>query len=66
MRLLANLFEVSPSLQSLRTDGYSHIIIAAGPPVQGNFVVLCVCLLLKDLLQSCSRGGEEESGGHVL
>ena len=26
----------------------------------------CVCLLLQDLLQSCSRGGEEESGGHVL
>ena len=25
-----------------------------------------VCLLLQDLLQSCSRGGEEESGGHVL
>jgi len=24
---------------------------------------LCVCLLLQDLLQSCSRGGEEESGG---
>ena len=22
----------------------------------------CVCLLLQDLLQSCSRGGEEESG----
>jgi len=27
---------------------------------------LCVCLLLQDLLQSCSRGGAEESGGHVL
>jgi len=27
---------------------------------------VCVCLLLQDLLQSCSRGGEEESGGHVL
>ena len=26
----------------------------------------CVCLLLQDLLQSCSRGGEEESGRHVL
>jgi hypothetical protein len=27
---------------------------------------VCVCLLLQDLLQSgCSRGGEEESGGHV-
>ncbi len=25
-----------------------------------------VCLLLQDLLQSCSRGGEEESGRHVL
>ena len=25
-----------------------------------------VCLLLQDLLQSCSRGWEEESGGHVL
>ena len=25
-----------------------------------------VCLLLQDLLQNCSRGGEEESGGHVL
>jgi hypothetical protein len=25
-----------------------------------------VCLLLQDLLQSCSWGGEEESGGHVL
>jgi len=22
---------------------------------------VCVCLLLQDLLQSCSRGGEEES-----
>ena len=28
-------------------------------------VCLCVCLLLQDLLQSCSRGGEEESGRHV-
>jgi len=27
---------------------------------------VCVCLLLQDLLQSCSRGGEEESGRHVL
>ena len=27
---------------------------------------ICVCLLLQDLLQSCSRGGEEESGRHVL
>jgi len=26
----------------------------------------CVCLLLQDLLQSCSRGGEAESGRHVL
>jgi len=26
----------------------------------------CVCLLLQDLLQSCSRGGEEESRGRVL
>jgi hypothetical protein len=29
-------------------------------------ILKCVCLLLQDLLQSCSRGGEEESGGHVL
>ncbi len=29
--------------------------------VRGNRV----CLLLPDLLQSCSRGGEKESGGHV-
>ncbi len=27
---------------------------------------LCVCLLLQDLLQSCSRGVEEESGRLVL
>jgi len=27
--------------------------------------LVCVCLLLQDLLQSCSRGGEEESGGHL-
>jgi hypothetical protein len=27
---------------------------------------VCVCLLLQDLLQNCSRGGEEESGLHVL
>ena len=28
--------------------------------------VRCVCLLLQDLLQSCSRGGEEERGRQVL
>jgi hypothetical protein len=28
--------------------------------------VSCVCLLLQDLLQSCSRGGGGDSGGHVL
>jgi hypothetical protein len=27
---------------------------------------LCVCLLLQDLLQSCSRGGEEESHGEDM
>jgi hypothetical protein len=32
----------------------------------GELCVPCVCLLLQDLLQSCSRGGEEESGRHVL
>ncbi len=30
------------------------------------WVLVCVCLLLQDLLQSCSRGGEEESGRQVL
>jgi len=35
-------------------------------PSKLDFVCVCVCLLLQDLLQSCSRGGEEESGGHVL
>jgi hypothetical protein len=30
------------------------------------YALRCVCLLLQDLLQSCSRGGEEESGRHVL
>ncbi len=33
----------------------------------GRLRIYCsVCLLLQDLLQSCSRGGEEESGRHVL
>ena len=27
---------------------------------------VCVCLLLQDLLQSCVRGGEGDSEGHVL
>jgi hypothetical protein len=27
---------------------------------------VCACLLLQYLLQSCSRGGEKDSGGHVL
>ena len=29
-------------------------------------VCLCVCLLLQYLLQSCSRGGGGNNGGHVL
>ena len=29
-------------------------------------VIVCVCLLLQDLLQNCSRGGEEESGGPLM
>ncbi len=35
-------------------------------PRKGLQLGVCVCLLLQDLLQSCSRGGEEESGRHVL
>jgi hypothetical protein len=27
---------------------------------------MLLCLLLQNLLQSCSRGGEGEKGGHVL
>ena len=47
------------------------LICAVPRPTLGSRVEyldfgLCVCLLLQDLLQSCSRGGEEESGRHVL
>ena len=31
-----------------------------------RLMLLRCCLLLQDLLQSCSRGGEKDCGGHVL
>ena len=35
--------------------------------VAGVFINCSMCvLLLQDLVQSCSRGGGEDSGGHVL
>jgi hypothetical protein len=51
-------------------DAFSDSLVCCGVElgVSGLFqrVTRSVCLLLQDLLQSCSRGGEEESGGHVL
>jgi hypothetical protein len=46
-----------------RTSGRGHVAEATR---KTNVSRRSVCLLLQDLLQSCSRGGEEESGGHVL
>jgi len=46
-----------------------HILFSANLMLEEkNFLCLCpcVCLLLQDLLQSCSLGREEESGRHVL
>ena len=34
--------------------------------VKYGSVIDCVCLLLQYLLQSCSRGGGGDNGGHVL
>jgi hypothetical protein len=45
----------------LVTYNLSSLALTPGEPTP-----VCVCLLLQDLLQSCSRGGEEESGRHVL
>jgi len=45
--------------------GAAHPRRQALPPGTQD-VISCVCLLLQDLLQSCSMGGEEESGRHVL
>jgi len=47
------------------------VFITAGPITKlfaggGGGEWRTCAMLLQDLLQSCSRGGEEESGGHVL
>ena len=43
--------------QTLGLNGESYALVVLD--------IVCV-LLLQDLVQSCSRGGGEDSGGHVL
>jgi hypothetical protein len=58
------VFSIQASADEVVADGdiYQQIDLIQPAGCCG----LCVCLLLQDLLQSGSRGGEEESGRHVL
>ncbi len=65
MRMRVNAMYVSVRLGDVAVEG-GVASIGASVRSSGNLCVEYVCLLLQDLLQSCSRGGEEESGRHVL
>jgi hypothetical protein len=50
----------------LPTRAHGHGLLGVDVPKVDGSVIVCVCLLLQDLVQSCLHGGGGDMGGHVL